>query len=79
MEVALQAARNAQGAYLKDVNGHNALLAPIKQMPFDILSLIFQAVAQGSSEPVSPAHPSTVISQVCSDWRRIALESPSIW
>lgn len=60
---------------------HNALI-PIAQLPSELLSAIFQFV----QAPILPAYYSSLswrdwmtVSYVCAHWRRIALESPSLW
>ncbi|KAH8817856.1 hypothetical protein DL96DRAFT_1623515 [Flagelloscypha sp. PMI_526] len=57
-----------------------------KTLPPEILSLVFQFAAAGrynavytSGDAVETDSPSIVISQVCQNWRHIALRTPALW
>jgi hypothetical protein len=64
------------------------LLSPIRRIPFDVLTLLFQTFIEAVEEPKCPKpwlsspwtkRPSTTISQVCAGWRRLALQTPTLW
>lgn len=60
-----------------DLEQYESLLSPIKQVPGEILSAIFEHAT------VIPQHagvlPRVVVSTVCQEWRRLAIETPSLW
>ncbi|KAJ3496409.1 hypothetical protein NMY22_g19814 [Coprinellus aureogranulatus] len=71
-------------AYAKAIDRHKALLSPIRRAPTDILQEIFFSLQEldpssCGSYISSKAHPTIVISQVCRDWRHVALRSPQLW
>ncbi|KAJ3542920.1 hypothetical protein NMY22_g3320 [Coprinellus aureogranulatus] len=71
----------------RDLKLCDSLLAPIKRVPADILSIIFHMASHiaGYAEtpveahPNSPNPPQIVPSQVCRSWRRLALNTPTLW
>ncbi|KAJ2916955.1 hypothetical protein MD484_g3457, partial [Candolleomyces efflorescens] len=78
---ALKAEREANKIFIQN---HQAMVAPIKRLPPDILSTVFLAclptVAVGSTEtPMGPDHPAVVISHVCRRWRSLAFDTPLLW
>ena len=70
------------------IEDHTTLLSPIRRVPHDILALLFQTFLESVEQPGCPeswpyflptTHPSTTISQVCADWRRVALQTRTLW
>ncbi|TEB18847.1 hypothetical protein FA13DRAFT_1745147 [Coprinellus micaceus] len=70
------------------IEDHAMLLSPIRRVPHDVLDLLFQTFLESVEQPGCPeswpsfrptAHPSTTISQVCADWRRVALQTRTLW
>ncbi|KAK0442173.1 hypothetical protein EV421DRAFT_1809813 [Armillaria borealis] len=59
---------------------HESSLAPIRQLPVEILGIVFEEACTlptfGSSSPFTLP---TTISSVCFHWRSICLSTPSIW
>ncbi|THU91695.1 hypothetical protein K435DRAFT_617765, partial [Dendrothele bispora CBS 962.96] len=68
---------------------HRSLLAPVRRLPPEVLSLIFLTHCRQESskntlvfgKPKGPGNrlTSIVLSQVSIGWRRLALESPRLW
>ncbi|KAE9392727.1 hypothetical protein BT96DRAFT_750876, partial [Gymnopus androsaceus JB14] len=54
------------------------ILAPIRRLPFEILSSIFHEYCFGAGERV-PNEPQLLISKVCSTWRQVAHGTPRLW
>ncbi|KAJ2915549.1 hypothetical protein MD484_g4884, partial [Candolleomyces efflorescens] len=66
----------------REVEGHKALLSPIKRIPRDILSSIFLAAVEGRPDRpqrISARHPAVVISHVCQYWRNFAISTKLLW
>ncbi|KAJ2935681.1 hypothetical protein H1R20_g1413, partial [Candolleomyces eurysporus] len=76
---ALKARRKANKIFIRK---HQALVAPIKRLPPDILSTVFLACLPAIECPeaaMTPNHPAVVISQVCRHWRQLAFDTPLLW
>ncbi|RXW19308.1 hypothetical protein EST38_g6535 [Candolleomyces aberdarensis] len=70
------------------IEQHTALLNPIHGIPIDILQSIFEqcvnepvpfASTELDTDPMSPSFCPTLLTFVCSSWRRVALDCPSLW
>ncbi|KAF7357956.1 hypothetical protein MVEN_00842200 [Mycena venus] len=69
--------RDALSAY---VEGHRALMAPIRRLPLDILEEIFVACLPSHRNCVMSAEEAPVIlGRICSSWRAISLATPRLW
>ncbi|KAJ3522051.1 hypothetical protein NMY22_g12053 [Coprinellus aureogranulatus] len=71
-------------ALLQCIEGHSALLSPIRRLPEDVLETIFYTCNIDGIVPSSPTidsstHPVLTITRVCRLWRRLALKSPRLW
>ncbi|RXW25639.1 hypothetical protein EST38_g229 [Candolleomyces aberdarensis] len=76
---ALKARRKANKIFIRK---HQALIAPIKRLPPDILSTVFLAclpVIECMEAAMTCNHPAVVISQVCRHWRQLAFDTPLLW
>ncbi|KAJ2928506.1 hypothetical protein H1R20_g8579, partial [Candolleomyces eurysporus] len=82
---ALLAKREHQAHFIEQ---HTSLLNPIHSVPFDILQRIFEycgydpapfASTQQDTDPMSPGVCPMLLTFVCSNWRRVALDCTSIW
>ncbi|KAF5384662.1 hypothetical protein D9757_007488 [Collybiopsis confluens] len=63
------------------VEAHRALMSPIRQLPSETLAEIFQwclplDVGYGVR---SLAHAPLLLTTICRDWRRVAIETPRLW
>ncbi|KAF7357912.1 hypothetical protein MVEN_00837600 [Mycena venus] len=69
--------RDALSAY---VEGHKALMSPIRRLPLDILEEIFGACLPTNRNCVMSAEEAPVIlGRICSSWRAISLATPRLW
>ncbi|THU78886.1 hypothetical protein K435DRAFT_699142, partial [Dendrothele bispora CBS 962.96] len=63
---------------------YRSLLSPIRRLPPELLSLIF-LLCRGELEnrfilyESGTKMPAVVLTQVCTGWRQVALDTPSIW
>ncbi|RXW19767.1 hypothetical protein EST38_g6092 [Candolleomyces aberdarensis] len=76
---ALKARRKANKIFIRK---HQALIAPIKRLPPDILSTVFLACLpfiECTEAAMTCNHPAVVISQVCRHWRQLAFDTPLLW
>ncbi|KAF6749270.1 hypothetical protein DFP72DRAFT_544275 [Ephemerocybe angulata] len=82
--------RDEQSTYIDE---HYALISPVRRLPDDILSAIFQTVCQDRPLPktASPEYyvstetrtqilpPAVTISHICRHWRALSLNMPYLW
>ncbi|KAF5332452.1 hypothetical protein D9611_005447 [Ephemerocybe angulata] len=75
------------------IHEHYALISPVRRLPDDILSAIFQTVCQDRPSPktASPEYyvsteartqilpPAVTISHICRHWRALSLNMPYLW
>ncbi|KAJ7061612.1 hypothetical protein C8F01DRAFT_1057557 [Mycena amicta] len=62
------------------VDGHNALLSPIRRMPRDIIEDIFVACLPTTrNSAMSAKEAPLLLGRVCSAWRAISLSTPRLW
>ncbi|KAF8894480.1 hypothetical protein BD779DRAFT_1668983 [Infundibulicybe gibba] len=65
---------------LKYVDAHRALLAPISQMPLDVMIEIFtHCLPKGPYIRPDPRSAPLLLAQVCSAWRHVVLSTPKLW
>ncbi|RXW19307.1 hypothetical protein EST38_g6534 [Candolleomyces aberdarensis] len=73
---------------IHSIEQHIALLNPIHGIPIDILQSIFErcvkepvpfASTELDTDPMSPSFCPMLLTFVCSGWRRVALDCPSLW
>ncbi|KAJ7134865.1 hypothetical protein C8R44DRAFT_563163, partial [Mycena epipterygia] len=73
----LAAERDALAAY---VDGHKALISPIRQLPLDVIHEIFMACIPTHRNCVMSASEAPVLlGRICSAWRNISLSTPHLW
>ncbi|KAF7364804.1 hypothetical protein MVEN_00350500 [Mycena venus] len=73
----LEARRLRLSAY---VSAHETLLAPIRQLPLDIIREIFIACMPKDQNAVMSAQEAPLLlGRICSSWRAIALSTPRLW
>ncbi|RXW18831.1 hypothetical protein EST38_g7032 [Candolleomyces aberdarensis] len=73
----LNAKRDAYKLYMAN---HNALLAPIRRIPVDILYAIFLlCLPTKHNATMSPAQAPLLLTHVCKQWRELALNMPLLW
>ncbi|KIK62009.1 hypothetical protein GYMLUDRAFT_165539, partial [Collybiopsis luxurians FD-317 M1] len=63
------------------IDAHRALISPVRQIPYETLAEIFKWCLP--SETMfgvrSLKHAPLLLTMVCRDWRRVAIETPRLW
>ncbi|KAJ7134884.1 hypothetical protein C8R44DRAFT_437146 [Mycena epipterygia] len=73
----LTAERDALAVY---VDGHKALISPVRQLPVDIIQEIFTACIPTHRNCVMSASEAPVLlGRICSSWRTLSLSTPRLW
>ncbi|KAJ6562564.1 hypothetical protein B0H19DRAFT_892918, partial [Mycena capillaripes] len=73
----LAAERNVLGAF---VEGHKAVISPVRRLPLDIIQEIFVACIPTHRNCVmSTAEAPVLLGRICSSWRVISLSTPRLW
>ena len=63
-----------------EIEGHQSLLSPLPHLPIDILQEIFNACLPTKHNPVVSRYEAPLLlTQVCKNWRSIALSTPHLW
>ncbi|KAJ7202082.1 hypothetical protein GGX14DRAFT_463762 [Mycena pura] len=69
--------RSSLAAY---IDGHNALLSPIRRMPLDIIQEIFVACMPTHRNcDMRATEAPVLLGRICSAWRAISLTTPRLW
>ncbi|KAJ7473363.1 hypothetical protein FB451DRAFT_1133882 [Mycena latifolia] len=69
--------RDRLGAY---VDGHTALISPVRRLPLDIIQEIFIACMPTHRNRVMSAREAPVLlGRICNAWRAIPLSTPRLW
>ncbi|KAF7291771.1 F-box domain-containing protein [Mycena chlorophos] len=62
------------------VNGHRALLSPIRRLPSELLGKIFVSTLPTKRDTaISADEGPMLLMQVCRSWRAVALTTPQLW
>ncbi|KAF7357947.1 hypothetical protein MVEN_00841300 [Mycena venus] len=62
------------------VEGHKALISPVRRLPLDIIEEIFVACIPTHRNCVMSASEAPVLlGRICSSWRKISLSTPRLW
>ncbi|KAJ7490478.1 hypothetical protein FB451DRAFT_1220164 [Mycena latifolia] len=62
------------------VDGHRALISPIRHLPVDVIGEIFMACfPTGQNAIMSAQEAPLLLGRICSAWRTIAISTPRIW
>ncbi|KAJ6581969.1 hypothetical protein B0H19DRAFT_893223, partial [Mycena capillaripes] len=62
------------------VEGHKALLSPVRRLPLDVIQEIFIACIPTHRNCVMSASEAPVLlGRICSSWRAISLSMPRLW
>ncbi|KAJ7134681.1 hypothetical protein C8R44DRAFT_771133 [Mycena epipterygia] len=73
----LIAQRDTLGAY---VEGHKALISPVRRLPLDIIQEIFTACIPTHRNCVMSASEAPVLlGRICSSWRTLSFSTPRLW
>lgn len=69
-----------QLALSREIEGHQALIAPIRRVPIDILQEIFlHCLPTKHNAVISSMECPILLTCICSGWRHIALNTPLLW
>ncbi|KAK0501087.1 hypothetical protein EDD18DRAFT_1026474, partial [Armillaria luteobubalina] len=60
----------------KELEYHDACLAPIQTLPVDLLREIFMLVPTNALDPLSSPW---IFGRVCAFWRLLCLSTPILW
>ena len=64
----------------ESIDDFNTILAPIRRLSMDVLGLIFDHCLATHRNPVMSASEAPILlTQICHDWRSIALSIPRLW
>ncbi|KAJ3542915.1 hypothetical protein NMY22_g3323 [Coprinellus aureogranulatus] len=62
-----------------DLEQYESLLSPIKRVPEDILATIFKHATEIKRRRFTNVLPAVIVSRVCQDWRKLAIQTPDLW
>ncbi|KJA23844.1 hypothetical protein HYPSUDRAFT_39369 [Hypholoma sublateritium FD-334 SS-4] len=69
-----------QLALSREIEAHQALIAPIRRIPIDILQEIFlHCLPTKHNAVISSTECPILLTRICSGWRHIALNTPMLW
>lgn len=77
----LEALRNKRNTMESFIEGHQALLSPIRQCPPEVLAIIFchgSYVEDGEAKAIYDKPP-WIYGWICSEWRAVVLSTPRLW
>ena len=64
----------------KSIDDFNTILAPVRRLSMDVLGVIFSHCLATHRNPImSPSEAPILLTQICRDWRSIALSIPRLW
>ena len=64
----------------ESVDDINTILAPVRRLPTDVLGVIFSHCLATHRNPVMSASEAPILlTQICCDWRSVALSIPRLW
>ena len=64
----------------ESVDDIDTILAPVRRLPTDVLGVIFRHCLATHRNPViSTSEAPILLTQICRDWRSIALSIPQLW
>ena len=63
----------------KKLEKYNSLLSPIKRVPGDVLSTIFELATDIGANKWRQHLPTVLPSTICRNWRKMAIQSPKLW
>ncbi|KAJ6562563.1 hypothetical protein B0H19DRAFT_1234134, partial [Mycena capillaripes] len=73
----LAAERDVLGAFM---DGHKALISPVRRLPLDVIQEIFAACLPTHRNCVmSAAEAPVLLGRICSSWRVVSLSTPRLW
>ncbi|KAF7299775.1 hypothetical protein HMN09_00983400 [Mycena chlorophos] len=80
LEGTIQKLQEERDALARSIAAHEALVAPMRRLPLDMLREIFSACLPSERNcAMSASEAPLLLARVCSRWRTVALETPSLW
>ncbi|TEB28436.1 hypothetical protein FA13DRAFT_1633098, partial [Coprinellus micaceus] len=68
-----------RAAYLEFIEAHKRILSPYRRLPPELLREIFHFLLPQDPQTILPTQYWTATSQVCKQWREVALTIPELW
>lgn len=80
VESILDSLRQKRAEIQKSVDDCNIIVAPVRRLSADILGIIFDYCLATHRNPImSPWEAPILLTQICHDWRSVALSIPRLW
>lgn len=80
LELRIECLHEESAEIQASIDGHLALLSPIRQLPVELLPQIFIACLPTDRNPtMCNDEAPMLLTVICSHWRRVALSTPRIW
>jgi hypothetical protein len=80
IECTLDSLKRKRANIQKSVDECNTILAPVRRLSMDILSVIFTHCLATHRNPImDPSEAPMLLTQICRDWRFFALSIPRLW
>ncbi|KAJ7467056.1 hypothetical protein FB451DRAFT_1484062 [Mycena latifolia] len=80
MQNAIDKLKQQRESLVAYVEGHKALISPVRRLPLDIIQEIFMACLPTHRNCVMSASEAPVLlGRICSSWRAISLSTPRLW
>ncbi|KAF8800303.1 hypothetical protein BYT27DRAFT_7021125, partial [Phlegmacium glaucopus] len=80
IETILDSLKRKRANIQKSIDDCNTVLAPVRRLSMDILSVIFIDCLATHRNPVMDASEAPILlTHICRDWRSIALSIPRLW
>ncbi|KAH9475184.1 hypothetical protein JR316_0012295 [Psilocybe cubensis] len=79
-ERTLAALREEANTVTKSMEDYNTIISPVRRVPEDVLLAIFHECLPAHRNPVmSSSEAPMLLTHVCSTWRSLVLDSPTLW
>ena len=80
VEAILNSLRRKRAYIQESINDFNTILAPVRRLSMDVLGVIFShCLATHRNPAMSASEAPILLTQICRDWRSIALSIPQLW
>ncbi|KAF7299779.1 hypothetical protein HMN09_00983900 [Mycena chlorophos] len=80
LEETIEKLQEERDALAHSIAAHEALVAPMRRLPLDMLREIFSAcLPSNRNSTMSPSEAPLLLARVCSRWRTVVFDTPSLW
>ena len=80
IDVEIEHLKRKRALIQESVDDFNTILAPFRRLPTDVIGVIFSHCLATHRNPVMSASEAPILlTQICRDWRSIALSIPRLW